>query len=197
MASVLGSILKKALGQPPVEQQPFFIDDAFLGPPLPGSGYSGGQPATPTGPIVIPPPMEKEIADLYLKVKTPKGSPEEMEGLDRYWVFTNDDTAVEVPTSNLNAKGQREILEDLQIATDLDGCDNVHGLVQNLMLGIHARVLTNKARSDFTDGLRERIVPSVGVSLFGNTESFGRMQGERPKESRALMGMMHGNQGYR
>jgi hypothetical protein len=192
--SLLGKILReKVLGQPPQAEQPIFYDDPFMGMPLQGSGYTGGMPSGgPSGPIVIPAPMEKEIADLYLKVRTPKNT-ETLEGIDRYWPFTNDETAVEVPTSNLNAAGQREILEDLTIAQDLDGCDNVQSLTQNLMLNIHARVLTNKARSDFTDGLRERIVPSVGVSLFGNAESFGKSQGERPKENRGVIGQWSGN----
>jgi hypothetical protein len=193
--SILGNIIReKILGQPKAPEQQFFMDDPMMGIPLSGSGYSGGMPSSPSGPIVIPPPMEKEIADLYLKVRTPKNT-DKLTGIDRYWVFTNDETAVEVPTSNLNAAGQRDILEDLTIAQDLDGCDNVDGLMQNLMLNIHARVLTNKARSDFTDGLRERIVPSVGVSLFGSAEGFGKSQGERPKENRGVLGAI-GNQRY-
>lgn len=155
--------------------------------------YTGGKPLAPQPPIAMPPTIEKEVMELYLKVKTP-AEPEKLKGLKQFWVFTDDDTATEVPTSNLDAERQKKILAKLQMATDFEGCDNVENLIQTCMLEIHAEILTDKARSDFKDGIRERLVPSIGIGLGGQYSNIGQ-HGERPRESRAIFGMF-GNKGH-
>jgi hypothetical protein len=88
----------------------------------------------------------------------------------------------------MNAARQEKILTELTTAIDFDGCDNVDGLIQDNMLKIHAEVMTDKARSDFGDGLRERVIPSVGIGMAGQWNgNDGR--GERPRENKALFGI--------
>jgi len=163
-----------------------------------GPGYTGGQPLPSMAPPILPPSIDRETMELYLKVKTPK-NPENLTGNRRYWVFTDDDTATEVPTSNLDVSGQQEILTDLQIAIDFDGCDNCDGLVNDKMIMTHGRVLTDKARSDYGDKLRERVMPSVGISMTGRHNS-DDARGERPRENRSIFGLFkqnnHGGGGY-
>ena len=152
----------------------------------------GGQPLPPPQTTVIPPALDRETMELYLKVKVPEDidDPKKMVGSKRFWVFTNPATAVEVPTSNMNAHRQRKILRKLETAIDFTGCDNASNLINDEMLMIHAEVLTDKARSDFNDGLRERVVPSVGIGMTGQYRTGGDT-GERPKESRALFGLIN------
>jgi|WetSurMetagenome_2_1015567.scaffolds.fasta_scaffold01641_12 hypothetical protein len=152
-----------------------------------GGGYPGGRPVSPVAMAPMPPTLEKEVMEYYLKVKTPE-KPEELRGQKRFWVFMDNDAASEVPTANMNAARQEKILTELTTAIDFDGCDNVDGLIQDNMLKIHAEVMTDKARSDFGDGLRERVIPSVGIGMAGQWNgNDGR--GERPRESKALFGL--------
>jgi len=153
-----------------------------------GGGYPGGRSPNPVAIAPMPPTIEKEVMDYYLKIRTPE-KPHELKGHKRYWVFMDNDAAAEVPTANMNGSRQAKILTELTTAIDFDGCDNVDGLIQDNMLKIHAEVMTDKARSDFGDGLRERVIPSVGIGMAGNWNSpDGR--GERPRESKALFGMI-------
>jgi hypothetical protein len=155
-----------------------------------GQQYPGGRPVSPVAMAPMPPSLEKETMDLYLKVRVPE-NPHELKGMQRFWVFTNNESATEVPTSNMNAARQEKILVELTTAIDFDGCDNVDGLIQDNMLKIHAEVLTDKARSDFGDGLRERVIPSVGIGMAG-TWNQQDARGERPRESKALLGVVGG-----
>ena len=185
---ILANIFRqKILQQQPdgIQQEPY-QDDMM---PMGAAGVSG-QPLPPIMQPTLPPTLEKETMDLYLKVKTPE-EPEKLEGIKRYWVFTDNESATEVPTSNLDSVGQKEILNDLQIASDFDGCDNCNRLRQDKMLMIHAKILTDKARSDYSDRLRERIVPAVGISMFGQHNPGGQ-QVERPKENRSVFGAFGG-----
>jgi len=152
-----------------------------------GVGYTGGRPANPIAMAPMPPTLEKETMDLYLKVKTPD-EPHKLKGHKRYWVFMDNDAATEVPTANMDALRQDKILTELTTAIDFDGCDNVDGLIQDNMLKIHAEVMTDKARSDFGDGVRERLVPSLGIGMAGTWQNDNR--GQRPQESKALLGMI-------
>jgi hypothetical protein len=151
-----------------------------------GQQFPGGRPVSPVAMAPMPPTLEKEVMDIYLKVRVPKNL-KELRDHDRYWVFTDNDAASEVPTANMNGARQEKILTELTTAIDFDGCDNVNGLIQDNMLKIHAEVMTDKARSDFGDGLRERVIPSVGIGMAGtwNQQDF---RGERPRESKALFG---------
>lgn len=181
-------------GNTPDQEQ--FRDEMYMDlyPPA-GGGYTGGQGLPPVMQPVLPPTLEKETMDLYLKVKVPD-EPENLKGIKRYWVFTDNDAATHLITSNLDAKGQREILSDLQTATDLDGCDNVEGLLQDIMLRIHGKVQTDKSRSDYSDRLRERIVPAVGISMFGqHGGSSNADRVERPKENRSVFGIFNSGRG--
>ena len=152
-----------------------------------GGGYMGGRQPSPMAMAPMPPTIEKEVMDYYLKIRTPD-NPHELKGHKRYWVFMDNDAAAEVPTSNMNGARQQKILTELTTAIDFDGCDNVDGLIQDNMLKIHAEVMTDKARSDFGDGLRERVIPSVGIGMAGNWNQ-GDGRGERPRESKALFGI--------
>lgn len=153
-----------------------------------GGGYPGGQQPRPIAMAPMPPTIEKEVMDYYLKIRTPE-KPHELKGHKRYWVFMDNDAAAEVPTSNMNGARQAKILTELTTAIDFDGCDNVDGLIQDNMLKIHAEVMTDKARSDFGDGLRERVIPSVGIGMAGNWNQGNDGRGERPRESKALFGI--------
>jgi hypothetical protein len=156
-------------------------------------GYPGGRPVSPVAMAPMPPTLEKEVMEYYLKVKTPE-NPSELKDQKRYWVFMDNDAASEVPTANMNAARQEKILIELTTAIDFDGCDNIDGLIQDSMLKIHAEVMTDKARSDFGDGLRERVIPSVGIGMAG-TWNNNDLRGERPRESKALFGIGKGGRG--
>ena len=159
-----------------------------------GMGYSGGQPLPPMGATVIPPAMEKEVMEKYLDVPIPKNL-DKLKGTDRFWLLTSD-VVRHLAFTNLNAAQQSLILTDLQITKDFDGCDNVDGLIQDHQLLTLGRILTDKSRSDLPDGLRERIVPSVGYSIFGDTRMGNKETGERPRESRSIFSLFGGKKGY-
>ena len=152
-----------------------------------GNPYTGGQPLPPQSPIVMPPTFEKETMELYLIPKIPDNL-DELQGTDKYWPFIH--SATTIITANLNAHRQKKILTMLRIATDFEGCDNVEHLVKNEMINVMAEVETDKARSDFADGMRERIVPAVGIGMTGAWNP-AQNQAERPKESRAILGMVN------
>jgi hypothetical protein len=151
-----------------------------------GGGYSAGQPLPPPQQVVLPPTLEKETMDLYLIPKIPERL-EELKGTDQYFPFIH--SATTIITGNLNAHRQKKILTKFRVARDLDGCDNVEGLVLNKMLDIMAEVETDKARSDFQDGMRERIVPALGLGMTGTWNQQHGSGGERPKESGAIRGI--------
>jgi hypothetical protein len=137
--------------------------------------------------------MEKEIMEKYLDVPVPENL-DDLRGTDRFWLL-NSPVIRHLQFTNLNAAQQKLILTELQIAKDFDGCDNVDGLIQDKQLLALSRVLTDKSRSDMKDGIRERLVPSVGWSI-GQTGAFGpgKETGERPKESRTFFGLFGGGQ---
>lgn len=154
-------------------------------------GYTGGQPLPPSPITMIPPPMEKEIMEKYLDVPVPENL-DDLKGTDRFWLL-NSPVIRHLQFTNLNAAQQRLILTELQIAKDFDGCDNVDGLIQDKQLLALSRVLTDKSRSDMKDGIRERLVPSIGWSI-GENRAGQKDAGERPKESRTFFGLFGGGQ---
>jgi hypothetical protein len=155
-----------------------------------GMGYSGGQPLPPSPMTVIPPPMEKEIMEKYLDVPIPENL-NELKGNDRYWIVTSPFIR-HLAFTNLNAAQQKLILTEIQIAKDFDGCDNVDSLIQDKQLLAAARIQTDKSRSDMSDGIRERLVPSIGWSIGESKFGAGKDTGERPKESRTFFGLFGG-----
>lgn len=157
-----------------------------------GYGNIGGQPLAPIVPQGIPPSLDKETMDLYLKVHTPEDI-DKLEGWDRLWLYKNDETSREIQFGNANAHQVKTALRDLQIAIDFQGCDNVENLIFGTQLRGHGQVLWNRARSDLSDGIRERLVPSIGWSIGESKLAGGGHAGERPKESRALFGLLNRN----
>lgn len=151
-------------------------------------GYSGGQPLPPLTPMKMPPTFEHETMELYLKPSTPLDK-EKLKGNDRYWIY-DDEVCTSILTSNLTRADQKRIEIILRQARDLDGCDNVEFLILNLQYEAYMIIITNKARSDLPDHIRERIVPSIGMSLHG--EAYKGIGAERPKEGRALFGIFGG-----
>ncbi len=149
------------------------------------SSYPGGQPPKPVAIAPQPPSLERETMELYLKVRTPDEI-NSLKGHKRFWIYTNNDAAIEVPTSNMNKESQSVLMENLTTAIDFVGCDNIDNLIQDQMIKDHARVLTNKARSDYGDGLRERIVPSIGIGLAGGYNPRNPDEGERPRETKLI-----------
>lgn len=155
-----------------------------------GMGYSGGQPLPPSPMTVIPPAMEKEIMEKYLDVPVPENL-DKLRGSDRFWLLTSP-VVRHLQFTNLNAAQQKLIMTDLQIAKDFDGCDNVDNLIQDKQILALGRILTDKSRSDMPDGIRERLVPSIGWSIGQSKIADGKEAGERPKESRGLFGLFGG-----
>lgn len=155
-----------------------------------GMGYPGGQPLPPPPMTVIPPAMEKEIMEKYLDVPIPEKL-DDLKGSDRFWLLTSP-VVRHLQFTNLNANQQKQILTDLQIAKDFDGCDNVDGLIQDKQLLALGRILTDKSRSDMPDGIRERLVPSIGWSIGESKLAQNKDTGERPKESRSMFGLFGG-----
>jgi hypothetical protein len=149
------------------------------------SSYPGGQPPKPIALSPQPPSLERETMELYLKVRTPDDV-NVLRDHKRFWIYTHNDAAIEVPTSNMDKHSQTILMEDLTTAIDFIGCDNVDHLIQDQMLKDHGRILTNKARSDFGDGLRERIVPSIGIGLAGGYNPRIADEGERPRETKLI-----------
>jgi len=153
-----------------------------------GGGSSIGQPLPQPRAFQMPPSFEKETMELYLKPKLPTNI-NALRGQSRFWVYTNESSLTNNITSNDNFEGVRKKLSHLRTALDFQGCDNCDNLIQDNMLLTHAEVVMNKARSDFTDGFRERIVPNVGVSMVGNYPE-QRNTGERPRDSKVGWGLL-------
>lgn len=149
----------------------------------------GGQPAQPAQTTVIPPSLDKETMELLLIPQFPKeisnGDP--LIGQKRYWPVTTG-FGTTIQSANMNAHRQKMILTKLRIAKDFDGVDDVESLVQDEMLEIVAEVLTDKARSDFADGIRDRLASGVGIGMSGQITPQKDI-GERPRENRALFGI--------
>jgi len=152
------------------------------------SGSSIGQPLPQVRQFQMPPSFEKETMELYLKPKLPIDI-SGLQGRSRFWVYTNEASLTNNITSNDNYEGVQNKLSHLRTALDFQGCDNCDNLIQDSMLLTHAEVVMNKARSDFTDGFRERMVPSVGVSMVGNYPE-QRHAGERPNDSKLGWGLI-------
>jgi len=150
-------------------------------------GYSGGQPLPPLPAMKMPPTLEHQTMEIYLRPSTPENKGE-LKGNERYWIY-DDAVCTSILTSNLTRADQKRIEIILRQARDLEGCDNVENLILNLQYEAYMIVITNKARSDLPDHIRERIVPSIGMSLQG--EAFRGTGAERPTESRALFGVFH------
>lgn len=146
------------------------------------AGGSIGQPLPQPRAFQMPPSFEKETMELYLKPKLPQNI-DRLEEKERFWVYTNEESLTNNITSNDNGPGVQRKLTCLRTALDFQGCDNCDNLIQDNMLLTHAEIVMNKARSDFSDGFRERIVPSVGVSMVGNYPE-QRNAGERPTDSK-------------
>jgi len=153
-----------------------------------GAGSSIGQPLPQARAFQMPPSFEKETMELYLKPKLPMNI-NKLEGQKRFWVYTNEESLTNNITSNDNADGVKRKLTHLRTALDFQGCDNCDNLIQDNMILTHAEIVMNKARSDFSDGFRERIVPSVGVSMMG-TYPDQRNAGERPGDSKLGWGLL-------
>jgi len=149
---------------------------------------SVGQPLPPPRAFQMPPSFEKETMELYLKPKLPKNI-DELRGQERFWVYTNEESLTNNITSNDNGVGVQRKLSHLRTALDFQGCDNCDNLIQDSMVLTHAEIVMNKARSDFSDGFRERIVPSVGVSMVGNYPQ-QNSAGERPTDSKVGWGLL-------
>jgi hypothetical protein len=149
------------------------------------SSYPGGQPPKPIALSPQVPSLDRETMELYLKVRTPSEI-DTLKGHKRFWIYTDNEAAVEVPTSNMNQGSQRTLMENLTTAIDFIGCDNVDFLIQDQMLKDHARILTNKARSDYGDGIRERVVPSIGIGMAGSYGPKIADEGERPRETKLI-----------
>jgi len=152
------------------------------------SAGSIGQPLPQPRAFQMPPSFEKETMELYLKPKLPENI-NTLDGKERFWVYTNEASLTNNITSNDNGAGVNRKLTCLRMALDFQGCDNCDNLIQDNMLLIHAEITHNKARSDFSDGFRERIVPSVGVSMVGNYPD-NRNSGERPTDSKLGWGLL-------
>jgi len=152
------------------------------------SAGSIGQPLPQPRAFQMPPSFEKETMELYLKPKLPEDI-NSLDGKERFWVYTNEASLTNNITSNDNGAGVNRKLTCLRMALDFQGCDNCDNLIQDNMLLIHAEITHNKARSDFSDGFRERIVPSVGVSMVGNYPD-NRNSGERPTDSKLGWGLL-------
>ena len=153
-----------------------------------GASSSIGQPLPQARAFQMPPSFEKETMELYLKPKLPQDIGT-LQGQKRFWVYTNEESLTNNITSNDNSEGVKRKLTHLRTALDFQGCDNCDNLIQDNMILTHAEIVMNKARSDFTDGFRERIVPSVGVSMVGNYPD-QRSAGERPHDSKLGWGLL-------
>ena len=181
-------LLERVYRQSKTEQQPQYPPDPYYDDLL------SGQPIQQQPTTIIPPSLEKETMELYLKPVFPKeiDDPEKTRKFTRsqkYWPFLTD-AVTTVLTSNMNANRQRHIKNTMRIAKDFHGVDNAEDLVQDLMLDIIVEAVTDKARSDFSDGIRERVAPTVGIGMTGAFNPQNRDTGERPKESRALWGLI-------
>ena len=153
------------------------------------SGYSGGQPLGPMPQMSFPPSVDHETMKLYLKPETPVRK-DKLKGEDRYWIY-NDAVCTSILTSNLDKSSQTRIEIILRQARDLQGCDHIGNLIMNLQYEVYMIVITNKARSDLPDHIRERLAQGVSQSFYGDANSMIKNTGERPKENRAVLGIMN------
>lgn len=153
------------------------------------AGYSGGQPLPPTTPMSIPPSVDHETMKLYLKPETPQNK-DTLKGEDRYWIF-DDSVCTTILTSNLDKSSQNRMEIILRQARDLQGCDNVNILIMNLQYEAYMIIVSNKARSDLPDHIRERLAQGVTQSFYGDANQMQKSMGERPKENRAIFGIMN------
>jgi hypothetical protein len=151
-------------------------------------GYSGGQPLGPMSPMSLPPNVDHETMKIYLKPETPKKK-DELKGEDRYWLLS-DSVCTAILSGNLDKSSQTRMEIIMRQARDLQGCDHVSNLIMNLQYEAYMIVITNKARSDLPDHIRERLAQGVGMSFYGDANSMVKSTGERPKESRAIFGLM-------
>ena len=147
--------------------------------------YTGGKPLAPMAPMPLPPNIDHETMKIYLKPETPKNK-HELKGDARFWIY-DDSFMTTILTSNLTGDIIKKIMAIQRQAMCLQGCDNVSRLILNLQNEISLLVNSCKARSDLPDHIRERLVPSVGMSLYGEA-NMAKNTGERPKESRAIVG---------
>lgn len=170
--------------QQEMERQQYEADMAAMGM------SSIGQPLGPAKQFQLPPTFEKETMELYLKPKLPQDI-DALSGHNRFWVYTHEASLTNAITSNDNGEGVQRKLTSLRTALDFQGCDNCNNLIQDHMVLTNAEIVMNKARSDFADGFRERVVPSVGVSMVGNYPDT-RNSGERPHDSRVGWGLLGG-----
>lgn len=154
-----------------------------------GSGYSGGQALPPMAPMSLPPNVDHETMKIYLKPSTPQKK-DELKGEDRYWIFS-DSVCTTILTSNLDKASQKRMEIIITQARDLQGCDNVDNLIINLQYEAYMIAVGNKARSDLPDHIRERLAQGVGMSFYGDANSMVKSVGERPKENRAIFGLVH------
>jgi len=152
--------------------------------------YSGGQPLPPMAPMSLPPSVDAETMKLYLKPKTPQNK-DELVGDDRFWIF-DDEVCSTILSGNMDSASQNKVEIIMRQAMDLQGCDNVDKLIMNLQKEIYLLVITNKARSDLPDHIRERLAQGVGMSFYGDANAMVKSAGERPKENRAIFGLMGG-----
>lgn len=157
-----------------------------------GGMSSIGQPLPQAKAFQLPPTFEKETMELYLKPRLPQ-SIDKLKNHDRFWVYTNEASLTNTITSNDNGEGVDRKLRNLRMALDFQGCDNCNNLIQDQMILTYGEITMNKARSDFADGFRERVVPSVGVSMVGNYPDT-RNSGERPHDSRMGWGLIGSKQ---
>lgn len=161
--------------------------DPMTGYPIDMGGYTGGRPLAPMPPMPLPPNLDHETMKIYLQPKTPEKKGD-LRGRERYWIYS-DEVCTSILTSNLDSKSQKRIEIILRQAKDLDGCDNVDNLIHDLQNEVWMLVISNKARSDLPDHIRERIVPSMAMSLYGES-NMQKSTGERPKENRAIAGIV-------
>lgn len=152
-------------------------------------GYTGGQPLPPTPHMALPPSVDHETMKIYLKPTTPKKK-HLLRGEDRFWIL-DDDVCTTILTSNLDKASQTRMEKIMVQARDLEGCDHVNQLISNLQNEVYQIVVANKARSDLGDKLRERVVPTINQLLYGES-NLSKTTGERPKESRAILGTLFG-----
>jgi hypothetical protein len=155
------------------------------------AGYTGGQALPPMQPMSLPPSVDHETMKIYLKPETPKKK-DELEGEDRYWIYS-DSVCTTILTSNLDRKSQERMEVIIRQARDLQGCDNVDNLILNLQTEAYMIAIGNKARSDLPDHIRERLAQGVSQSFYGDANTMIKSSGERPKENRAIFGLLHGN----
>lgn len=157
-----------------------------------GGMSSIGQPLPQPKAFQLPPTFEKETMELYLKPRLPQDI-NSLTGHKRFWVYTNEASLTNTITSNDSGEGVSRKLSSLRMALDFQGCDNCNNLIQDQMVLTNAEITMNKARSDFADGFRERVVPSVGVSMVGNYPDT-RSNPERPHDSRMGWGLIGSKQ---